>query len=76
MANMDNVASRKPSPELIVNTTKQMRRIFILVHNLRKEFWEGTASIFERNKHMSISMAGGQTITKADTGQSKPCDIT
>lgn len=47
MANMDSVASRKPSPELIVNTTKQMRRIFILVHNLRKEFWEGTASIFE-----------------------------
>lgn len=45
MANMDSVASRKPSPELNVNNTKQMRSIFILVHNLRKEFWEGTASI-------------------------------
>lgn len=36
----------------------------------------GRDSIYiEWNKHTSISMAGGQTITKADTGQSKPCDI-
>ncbi len=50
-----------------------------------KDLYSGTQSeegilgrgriYIEWNKHMSISMAEGQTITNADTGQSNPCDI-
>lgn len=47
MANIDKVASKKPIPELSVNTTKQMSIIFTREHSLKKEPCEATASVCE-----------------------------
>lgn len=44
IANKDSVASRKPRPELRVRTTKQMMGIFRMVHSLKKELLDGSAS--------------------------------
>lgn len=47
MANIDRVASKKPIPELSVNTTKQMSNIFAREQSLKNEPCEATASVCE-----------------------------
>uniref|UniRef100_A0A0E9Q4M0 Uncharacterized protein n=1 Tax=Anguilla anguilla TaxID=7936 RepID=A0A0E9Q4M0_ANGAN len=70
---MDKVASRKPSPELNVKTTKQMRKTFGRVNSLKKESVDGTAS-----KAGSIYMLNGtirkRTQPKLMKGSSYPND--
>lgn len=51
MANIDRVASKKPIPELSVNTTKQISIIFTREHSLKKEPCEATASVYRISIH-------------------------
>ena len=67
VAKMDNVASRKPSPELNVKTTKQMKTIFGRVNSLQKESLEGVASEAENFRHRINSLKTNNYITNGLT---------